>query len=89
MEDAFQGAIAKKSEDLSSIYMSNGLLNCLFHASDLVIAHGIGRAVGEPDLLASDKKLLNALGPISNELSKLIFGFMAAIFRKYIGDEIR
>jgi hypothetical protein len=88
MEDAFQEALREEtSEDVWSIYMSSGLLNC-FHASDLVIAHGIGRAVGEPDLLASHKKLLNALGPISNELSELIFGFMAAIFRKYVGDEM-
>lgn len=89
MEAAFQEALREEtSEDVWSIYMSSGLLNCFFHASDLVIAHGISKAVGERDLLASHAKLLNALGPISNELSELIFGFMAAIFRKHVGEEM-
>lgn len=89
MEAAFQEAArAEPSEDVWSIYVTSGLLNCFFHASDLVIAHGISKAVGESVLLQSHKKLLNALGPISNELSELIFGFIAAIFRKHVGDEM-
>jgi hypothetical protein len=36
--------------------------------------------------MSSHKKLLNALGPISNELSELSFGIVSAILRKYFGD---
>jgi hypothetical protein len=89
MEAAFQLALnEEKLEDVWSIYVSKGLLNCFFFASDVVISHGISKAVGESDLMSSHKKLLNALGPISNELSELSFGVVTAIFRKYFGDEM-
>jgi hypothetical protein len=64
------------------------LLNCFFLASETVIAHGVCRAVGEGDLLSSHATLLRSLGPISSELSEVTFGFAAAIFRRYIGDEL-
>lgn len=89
LEAAFQQA-AKDEEDEADwgVYMTRGLLNCFFLGSDLVIAHGIGKAVGEADLLTSHAKLLQSLGPISNELSELTFGFAAAVFRRHVGDEL-
>jgi hypothetical protein len=89
MEAAFQQATKEEREEADwSIYMTRGLLNCFFLASESVIAHGVCRAVGEEDLLSSHAKLLQSLGPISSELSEVTFGFAAAIFRCDIGDEL-
>lgn len=89
LEAAFQQAVKDEADEADwGVYMTRSLLNCFFLGSDLVIAHGIGKAVGEADLLTSYAKLLQPLGPISNDLSELTFGFAAAIFRRHVGDEL-
>ncbi len=45
LEAAFQQAAKEENDEADwGVYMTRGLLNCFFMASDLVIAHGIGRA---------------------------------------------
>ena len=89
MESAFQRAVKQETNDDDwSIYFCRTLLNCFFFMSDFIIAHGMANAVGEGDLIKAHAAILGDLGPLSNELSEFTFGFAAAIFKKYVGDEL-
>jgi hypothetical protein len=89
METAFQRSVKYETNDDDwSIYFCRTLLNCFFFVSDFVIAHGMADAAGEEDLMVAHKKILNSLGPLSNDLSEFSFGFAASIFRKYMGQEL-
>jgi hypothetical protein len=44
--------------------------------------------MGEPDVNEAHKKLLGELAPVAHDLSEFSFGFAAAIFRKYFGEEL-
>jgi hypothetical protein len=90
MEAACQQAATSTDNDPGNwdVYFSKRLTNCFFFVSDFVVAHGMTSAIGETDLLQAHRKLLNALGPISNELSEFTFGFASALFRKHLGNEL-
>lgn len=90
MEAGFSNAV--KSNDVAddewAIYLSRGLMNCFFFMSDMVIAHGMTEALGHSDVNEAHKVLLPKLGPIAKQLSDFTYGFVAAVFHKYVGDEM-
>jgi hypothetical protein len=62
---------------------------CLEHrVSDYVFSHGLTAPTEEADVTKAHQKLLGSLAPIANELSEVSFRLAAALFRKYIADEI-
>jgi hypothetical protein len=90
MEAGFRNAANSKevADDEWAIYLSSGLMNCFFFMSDMVIAHGMTEALGHTDVNEAHRVLLPKLGPVANQLSDFTYGFAAAIFRKYVGDEM-
>jgi hypothetical protein len=45
-------------------------------------------ALSEADVSEAHKQLLSEMAPIANDLSEFAFGFAAAIFKRYVGDEL-
>lgn len=90
MEAGFQNAANSKdvSDEEWAIYVSLGLMNCFFFMSDMVIAHSMTEALGFKDVNEAHRVLLPKLGPVANQLSEFMYAFSAAMFRKYVGDEM-
>ncbi len=90
MEAGFQNAANSKdvSDEEWAIYVSLGLMNCFFFMSDMVIAHSMAEALGFKDVNEAHRVLLPKLAPVANQLSEFMFGFSAAVIRKYAGDEM-
>ena len=90
LEAGFRNAANSKdvSEDEWAIYLTHGLMNCFFFMSDMVIAHSMTEALGFKDVNEAHRTLLPKLAPVANQLSEFMYGFSAAIFRKYVGDEM-
>jgi hypothetical protein len=70
------------------VYFSRKLYNTFFFVSDYVFSHGLTEPTEEADVMKAHEKLLGSLAPIANDLSEVSFGFAAALFKKYIGDEL-
>ncbi|UFZ03053.1 hypothetical protein LQG66_27965 [Bradyrhizobium ontarionense] len=90
MEGAFQKASSNDGGEEAdwAIYFNDALLNVFFFVSDFVLVHGMANAIGEPDVNEAHKRLLGELAPVAHDLSEFSFGFAAAIFRKYFGEEL-
>lgn len=87
MEAAFQLAVKSDGDDTDwCIYLNDALLNTFFFVSDFVLVHGMANAMGETDVNAAHRKLLEDIAPIANDLSTFAFGFAEAIFIKYFGE---
>ncbi|MET4476737.1 hypothetical protein ABIB66_001253 [Bradyrhizobium sp. F1.13.3] len=90
IETAFERAAAAEESEVAdwAIYFNNALLNTFFFVSDFVLVHGMANALPEADANEALHQLLGEMAPVANDLSEFTFGFAAAIFRRYVGDEI-
>ena len=67
-------------------YLTTKNLNTFYFVSDFVIAHGMMNVIGETDLIAAHKKIMEGLTPVADNLSTFAEAFTEAIFEKYFGD---
>jgi hypothetical protein len=92
--DDIETAFAKAASETDSeqadwaAYFNKALLNTFFFVSDYVLVHGMSDALSEPDVNEAHRKLLGEMAPVANDLSEFTFGFAAAIFRRYVGEEL-
>jgi hypothetical protein len=90
VDAAFERAAAgEESEDADwAIYFNKALLNTFFFVSDFVLVHGMANAMAEADVNEAHRRLLGEMAPVANDLSEFTFGFAAAIFKRYVGNDL-
>jgi hypothetical protein len=90
VEAAFEKAASEEgSEDEDwAVYFNKALLNTFFFVSDVVLVHGMADALAEADVNEAHKRLLGEMAPVANDLSEFTFGFAAAIFKRYVGNDL-
>jgi hypothetical protein len=90
VEAAFEKAASEEgSEDEDwAVYFNKALLNTFFFVSDFVLVHGMANALAEADVNEAHKRLLGEMAPVANDLSEFTFGFAAAIFKRYVGNDL-
>ena len=90
IDAAFEKAASEGDSEQAdwAVYFNKALLNTFFFVSDYVFAHGMSDVLSEPDVNEAHRKLLGEMAPVANDLSEFTFGFAAAIFRRYVGDEL-
>jgi hypothetical protein len=90
IEAAFEKAAAEEgSEDADwAVYFNKALLNTFFFVSDFVLVHGMANALAEADVNEAHRQLLGEMAPVANDLSEFTFGFAAAVFKRYVGNDL-
>ena len=90
VDAAFEKAAAgEESEDADwAIYFNKALLNTFFFVSDFVLVHGMANALAEADVNEAHRRLLGEMAPVANDLSEFTFGFAAAVFKRYVGNDL-
>jgi hypothetical protein len=67
-------------------YFSKSSFNSFYLVSEFVVLHGILKAIGEPDLIAAQEKLMAEVRTAMNEMTTLIMALTAATWAKNFGD---
>lgn len=69
-------------------YLAKENINCFYFISDMVVIHGVLKAIGEDDLVEAQKKMHQQLSLASDEIIKFAQAFFDALLRKYFSPEI-
>jgi hypothetical protein len=89
VETAFETAAANPEfDDEWNWYLAKENINCFYFISDVVVVHGMLRAIGENDIVAAQKKMHSELNVASDEIIRFASAFFDALLRKYFSPEI-
>jgi hypothetical protein len=89
VETAFVTAKANPEfDDEWSWYLAKENINCFYFISDIVVVHGILKAIGEDDLIEAQKKMHAELNVASEEIIRFASAFFDALLTKYFSPEI-
>jgi hypothetical protein len=89
METAFATATANPEfDDEWNWYLAQENINCFYFISDVVVVHGMLKAIGEPDLVEAQKKMHRELNLVSDQIIRFASAFFDALLAKYFAPEI-
>jgi hypothetical protein len=89
VETAFAMAATNPDfDDEWNWYLTKENINCFYFISDLVIVHGMLKAIGEDDLVESQKKMHEQLNVASDEIIRFAQAFFDALLAKYFSPAI-
>ena len=89
VDTAFVTAAASPEfDDEWNWYLAKENINCFYFISDVVVVHGLLKAIGEDDLIEAQKKMHKELNLASDEIIAFASAFFDALLRKYFSPEI-
>ncbi|WP_316228698.1 hypothetical protein [Bradyrhizobium sp. SZCCHNR1045] len=89
VDTAFAAAAATPEfDDEWNWYLAKENINCFYFISDVVVVHGILKAIGEDDLIVAQQKLHRELNTASEEIIRFTSAFFDALLHKYFAPEI-
>ncbi|MDX3972129.1 MAG: hypothetical protein QHD01_36780 [Bradyrhizobium sp.] len=69
-------------------YLAKENINCFYFISDMVVVHGLLKAIGENDFVEAQKKMHQQLSLASDAIIKFAQAFFDALLAKYFSPEI-
>jgi hypothetical protein len=69
-------------------YLAKENINCFYFISDLVVVHGMLKAIGEDDLIEAQKKMHEQLNLASDEIIRFAQSLFDALLTKYFSPDI-
>jgi len=89
VETAFATAAANPEfDDEWNWYLAKENINCFYFISDMIVVHGMLKAIGEEDLIDAQKKMHEQLNVASDEIIRFAQAFFDALLTKYFSPEI-
>ena len=89
VDTAFATALANPEfDDEWNWYLAKENINCFYFISDMVVVHGILKAIGEDDLVEAQKKMHAQLNVASEEIIRFAQAFFDALLTKCFSPEI-
>jgi hypothetical protein len=89
IDTAFATAAADPEfDDEWNWYLAQENINCFYFISDMVVVHGMLKAIGEDDIVEAQKKLHKELNAASDEIIRFASAFFDALLTKYFAPEI-
>jgi hypothetical protein len=89
VDTAFAVAAASPEfDDEWNWYLAKENINCFYFISDMVVVHGILKAIGEDDIVEAQKKMHKELNLASDEIIRFASAFFDALLNKYFAPEI-
>ena len=89
VETAFVTAAANPEfDDEWNWYLARENINCFYFISDMVVVHGMLKAIGEDDILEAQRKMHAELNLVSDEIIRLASAFFDALMTKYFSPEV-
>jgi hypothetical protein len=89
VETAFATAAANPEFDEEwNWYLAKENINCFYFISDMIVVHGLLKAIGEDDLIDAQKKMHEQLNVAADEIIRFAQAFFDALLTKYFSPEI-
>jgi hypothetical protein len=89
VETAFAAAAANQEfDDEWNWYLAQENINCFYFISDVVVVHGMLKAIGELDIVEAQKKMHRELNLVSEQIIRFASAFFDALLTKYFSPEI-
>jgi hypothetical protein len=89
VDTAFATAAASPEfDDEWNWYLAKENINCFYFISDMVVIHGMLKAIGEDDFAEAQKKMHKELNLASDEIIRFASAFFDALLHKYFEREI-
>jgi hypothetical protein len=89
VDSAFAATVTNSEfDDEWNWYLAKENINCFYFISDLVVFHGLLKAIGEDDIITAQKKMHAQLNAASDEIIRFVQAFFDALLTKYFSPEI-
>jgi hypothetical protein len=86
---AFEIAAADPAWDAEwNWYFSGSNYNSFYFLNEFVMLHGIMNAIGEPDLVSAQERIMQELKSVSEAMVEFIMSLTLAMWQKHFGDEM-
>jgi hypothetical protein len=88
VDTSFEAAAANPEfDDEWNWYLAQENINCFYFISDVVVVHGMLKAIGENDIVDAQKKMHAELNLVSDEIIRFASAFFDALLGKYFSPE--
>lgn len=89
VDTAFATATANSEFDGEwNWYLARENINCFYFISDVVVVHGLLKAIGESDVVEAQKKMHKELNIASDAIIQFASAFFDALMHKYFDSEV-